>query len=158
MRQGKVVFTTERRAQALFRREWGGNEVLYIRVMRQSVIHENRTRLIYKHLDRDDMAEAIFHEAVHAIEGGNSESKDEECDAHAAGVCAAAAIQGTPVRELLRVSGLPIGEHVKRHYADLPDDPTYQPVGVSREWLIERTGLGWVVYPFFRDPPGRREE
>lgn len=148
MQQRKLVFTTDRGAQAVYRREWGGNEVLYVRVM----CHSGN----YKHLDREDIAEAIFHEAVHAIEGGKAQSIDEECDAFAAGLCAGAAITGRPAPELLRLSGLPVADFVTRAYPDVERDPSYVPVGETREWLTRRTGLGWTTYPFFRDPPGRR--
>jgi hypothetical protein len=150
MRQGKVAFTTDRRAQAVYRREWGGSEVLYVRAM----CHSGN----YKHLDRDDMAEAIFHEAVHAMEGGKSESIDEECDAFAAGLCAGAAVTGKAVHDILRLSGLPVAEFVVRGYPKLERNPTYVPVGETQDWLKERTGLGWVTYPYFRKKPGRKEE
>lgn len=133
MRQGKLVFTTERRAQALYRREWGGYEILYVRAM----CH----RGIYKHLDPEDMAEAIFHEAVHVLEGGNSQSIDEECDGFAAGLCAGAAVTGRAAPEQLKLSGLPVAEFVTRGYPDLTRNPSYAPVGELREWLATRTGL-----------------
>jgi hypothetical protein len=150
MRQGKLVFTTEVDAQAIYRREWGGNETLYVRTM--------YIRDTYQHLDREDTAEAMFHEAVHAIEGGKTQSIDEECDAFAAGLCAGAAATGKAVPDVLRLSGLPVAEFVVRRYPHLERNAAYVPVGATRDWLKERTGLNSVTYPYSREEPGRKEE
>ncbi len=146
----RLVFTKDRGAQAVYSREWGGRETLYVRVMCHSGI--------YKHLDPDDVAEAVFHEAVHAIEGGKSESIDEECDGFAAGLCARAAVSGRPVPEVLRLSGLPVAEFVTREYEHLKRNPEYEPVGETREWLAERTGLGRSGPPYYQEKPGRVEK
>jgi len=143
----RLVFTTDRTAQAVYRREWGGAETLYVRVM----CHSGK----YKHLDPDDIAEAIFHEAVHAVEGGNAESIDEECDAFMAGLCAGAAVTGVAVEDIPRLSGVPVATFVEREYEHLERAPDYRPVGETAQWLSERTGLGWVTYPYFRKEPGR---
>jgi hypothetical protein len=150
MRQGKIVFTTEMDAQAIYRREWGGGEILYVRTL--------HIRTSYQHLDREDTAEASFHEAVHAIEGGKSSSIDEECDAFAAGLCAGAAATGKAVPDVLRLSGLPVAEFVVRRYPHLERNAAYVPVGATRDWLKERTGLNSVTYPYSREEPGRKEE
>jgi len=150
IQRGRLIFTTKRDAQAVYCLEWGGRETLYVRVMR----HSRK----YKHLDRDDIAEGVFHEAVHAIEGGESASIDEECDGFVAGICAGAAVTGEALPEILRLTGLPVGEFVVRGYPELERNTAYVPVGQTQEWLKERTGLGWVTYPYFREKPGRLKE
>ncbi|GEM_PF-1351812 len=132
--RGRLIFAADIGPQALYRREFLGFEALYVKAM----VIGGRLTL------RDDeiMAEGVFHEAVHAARGGSAAaSLEEECDGFAAGLCAAAAVAGTPLPDLLLLEGRPVAEFVKRVYPTNPRCPSYQPVGESPEWLRRRTGL-----------------
>ena len=134
VRRGRVVFTAEIAAQALYRRELDGYQVLYVQVQRLG----GR----FAHQPREGVAEGLFHEAVHARQrhrGGAS--IDEECDGYAAGLCAGAAVEGRTPPELLTLDGVPVATFVARAYPNLSRDPDYQPIGESRQWLLKRTGL-----------------
>lgn len=132
--RGRLVFTADIGPQALYRREVLGYEALYVKAM---VIGG---RLVLR--NDEIMAEGVFHEAVHAARGGSEgASIEEECDGFAAGLCAAAAVTGTPMPDLLLLEGRPVAEFVLRAYPTNPRRPDYQPVGESPEWLRRRTGL-----------------
>jgi len=132
--RGSLVFTADIGPQALYRRELLGHEALYVKAM---VIGG---RLVLR--DDEILAEGVFHEAVHAARGGNAAASiEEECDGFAAGLCAAAAVTGTALPDLLLLEGRPVAEFVKRVYPTNPRCPSYQPVGESTEWLRRRTGL-----------------
>lgn len=134
LRRGRLVFTDEIASQALFRREPGGEEFLYVRVLRLGGRLEHQTT--------EQVAEGLFHEAVHACDATDESSIEEECDGFAAGLCAGAAVTGRTPPELLRIEGQSVAEFVLQQYPDLPRGASYQPVGQSREWLSRRTGLG----------------
>jgi len=134
LRRGRVVFTAELAPQALYRREAGGYEELYVKVL--------RVGRQFAHQPAEQIAEGIFHEAVHARKSrAGGSSIDEECDGYAAGLCAGAAVAGRSVPDVLPLDGRPVAEFVRQAYPDLSRDPAYQPVGESREWLVRRTGL-----------------
>jgi hypothetical protein len=134
LRRHGVVFTAEIAPQALYRREAGGQELLYIKVLRLGAT--------FAHQSPEGIAEALYHEAVHARKshyGGSS--MEEECDGYAAGLAAGAAIAGRDLPEVLAIDGQPVAAFVARTYPELTRCPTYQPVGQSREWLMRTTGL-----------------
>jgi hypothetical protein len=133
LRQGRVVFTAEIPSQALYRREPNGEQFLYVRVLRLG------GRLVQQ--TREEVAEGLFHEAVHACCAEVPTSIEEECDGFAAGLCGAAADRGRPPPELLTIEGQSVAEFVLQQYPALPRRPDYEPVGESRAWLIRRTGL-----------------
>lgn len=130
----RVVFTAAIGTQALYRREADGYERLYVRVLRLA----DR----WVHQTPEEIAEGLFHEAVHARQAEQDESSiEEECDGYAAGLCAGAAAVGRTLPVLLKIDGVPVADFVAKAYPELPRSPTYQPVGESREWLAQRTGL-----------------
>jgi len=131
--QRSVVFTTKIEAQALYRREADGYEMLYVRVLRLS----GR----YVHRPPEWIAEAVYHEAVHARTPRDATSIEEECDGFAAGLAAGAAIEGRELPDVLTIEGRPVAEFVLGNYPDAPRNRAYQPVGESRAWLLARTGL-----------------
>ena len=134
VRRDRVVFTADITQQALYRRELGGYEVLYVKVLRLSGRFVQQTT--------EEIAEGLYHEAVHARQSGNGESSiEEECDGYAAGLCAGAALAGRTLPDVLTLSGEPVAQFVAKAYPDLPRRPAYQPVGESRDWLIRRTSL-----------------
>ncbi len=90
---------------------------------------------------REEVAEGLFHEAVHACRTEVPTSIEEECDGFAAGLCGAAADQGRTPPELLTIEGQSVAEFVLQQYPDLPRRPDYEPVGESCPWLARRTGL-----------------
>lgn len=132
-RRGRLVFTDELDTQALYRREADGYEALYVKVMRLS----GR----YVHRPPAWIAEALYHEAVHARSPRNAMSIEEECDGFAAGLAAGALMDGRDVPDLLTIEGRPVADFVLRAYPDLPRNPAYQPVGESLDWLKATTGL-----------------
>lgn len=134
MERGRLLFTAAIGPQAMYRREFLGHEALYVRAM------EIGGRLVLR--DDEIMAEGVFHEAVHAIRGGNERASiEEECDGFAAGLCAGAAVVGAELPDLLLIDGKPIADFVRKAYPTNSRNPAYQPVGESREWLLRRTGL-----------------
>ena len=132
LRRGRLVFATDLQSQALYRRE-AGDGFLYVRVLSLG------GRLV--HQTREEIAEGLFHEAVHARDASDESSAEEECDGFAAGLCAGAAVLGRSVPDLLTIEGRSVAEFVVREYPNLPRSGHYQPVGEDREWLFRRTGL-----------------
>jgi len=132
--RGRLIFSAAIGPQALYRREFLGQEALYVRAM------EIAGRLVLR--DDEIMAEGVFHEAVHATRGGSGKASiEEECDGYAAGLAAGAAVTGAKLPDLLTIDGKPIADFVQREYPANPRDPGYQPVGETRDWLLRRTGL-----------------
>jgi len=131
--RGRVVFSADIAPQALCRHEHGQG-MLYIKVLRlgHKLVHQTP----------EEVAEGLFHEAVHMCEGHPAQSRiDEECDGYAAGLCAGAALVGRTQPDVLTIEGATVAEFVAREYPHLSRCPQYQPVGQSREWLARRTGL-----------------
>ena len=134
IRRDRLIFTPDISWQAGYRRESLGYEALYVKVLRIG------GRLL--HQEPEFIAEGIFHEAVHALRGrGGHSSIEEECDGFAAGLAAGAAVTGAKLPELLLIDGEPLARFVLRSYPNLPRNPDYRPVGQSRQWLLQRTGL-----------------
>ncbi|MBL7223422.1 MAG: hypothetical protein ISS72_06200 [Candidatus Brocadiae bacterium] len=71
IRRHRLVFTAVLRSQALYRREAGGEDFLYVCVMPLG------KRLV--HLTKEQIAEALFHECVHASDASDESSIEEEC-------------------------------------------------------------------------------
>lgn len=129
----RVVFSGDIASQALYRDEAGGG-TLYVKVLRLG------GRLV--HQTPEEIAEGLFHEAVHARQSQHGESSvEEECDGYAAGLCAGAAVAGRTLPDVLTIEAATVAEFVRAAYPGLPRRPDYQPVGESREWLVRRTGL-----------------
>ena len=133
LRRKRVVFTADIASQALYRREADGFEALYVKVFVLSgkPVHQSA----------EYVAEGLFHEAVHARSARDGASIEEECDGYAAGLTAGAIVAGRKLPEVLTLDGAPVAQFVLNAYAALPRNPAYQPVGESREWLLQRTGL-----------------
>jgi len=88
------------------------------------------------------LSEALFHEAVHSLQGGfHGNSIEEECDAFAAGACAEAVSRCVAPAAVLKMDGMPIGEFVQRSYPGTARNPRYRPIGESLERLKQHTGL-----------------
>jgi hypothetical protein len=132
VQRGRLVFTTGIQSQALCRRE-AGDGFLYVRVL---LLGERLA-----HQTKEEIAEGLFHEAVHARDASDESSVEEECDGFAAGLCAGAAVLGRSAPDLLTLEGQPVAEFVVGQYLGLPRSARYVPVGESREWLFRRTGL-----------------
>jgi len=133
MDAGDVVFTRELKTMGLFRSEVLGPKCLYLKVYRNSDTE-------YAHLADDLLAGALFHETVHALRPAGS-SVEEECDGYAAGLTASAIVAGEETPVPLVIDGKAVAEYVLKEYPDRPRDPAYQPVGLSREALLQQTGL-----------------
>lgn len=130
----RLVFTRGITAQALYRREFGGHEVIYVKALGMG------GRFV--HQTPEGIAEGLFHEAVHARQSRyGGASIEEECDGYAAGLAAGAAATGAKLPDLLTLDGEPVARFVAKAYAGLGRRPDYRPVGESLEWLRERTGL-----------------
>jgi len=134
LRRGRLVFTAGISAQALYRQELFGSEILYVKVLRMG------DRLV--HQPPEGIAEGVYHEAVHARQSSyGGSSIEEECDGYAAGLAAGAAATGAKLPDLLTLDGVPVARFVVKAYPGLGRRLGYQPVGESPEWLFRRTGL-----------------
>jgi hypothetical protein len=131
---GAVIFTADIGAQAKHF-EWRiGQDVLYVRVLRGASGK-------YTHQSDEGIAQGIYHEAVHALWLGDSGSVEEECDGFAAGFAAGSAFLGESLPSPLLMDGKPIAQFVRSAYPAFGRDLDYKPVGQSREWLLNITGL-----------------
>jgi len=134
LQRGRLIFTPDIASQALYRREGTGYAVLYVKALRIGgrVVHQTP----------EEVAEGIYHEAVHASQRHeHGSSIEEECDGFCAGLCAGAAVTGRAEPELLTIEGAPLAQFVTTSYPELPRKPDYQPVSASLDWLKRRTGL-----------------
>lgn len=134
VREGTIVFTHEIKPVGLYRTETFGSRTMYVKVLRNSA-------RLYSQVPEDQIAGAIFHEAIHAIQGGES-SIEEECDGYAAGLVAMHIILEEEIPRPLLIDGKPAAFFVRQQYPELGHDPSYAPVGESRGWLVDMVGLG----------------
>jgi hypothetical protein len=96
----------------------------------------------YLHQLRWQIAESLFHEALHSVKGGLSGACfEEECDAFTAGLSAESASNGVVSPEIFTIDGKSVAEFVAASYPKARRDRGYTPVGASREWLCRRTGM-----------------
>ncbi len=108
-----------------------GQPRVYVKVQRQSNGQ-------YQHHDPNLLAEVIFHEALHAIQGQKG-SQEQECDAYLAGLEARAAFEGLNRPGRFELEGMRIADFVLKRYPNLPPQPNYQPLGRPLHWLQIQT-------------------
>lgn len=95
----------------------------------------------YLHMTPGQIMEALVHEAVHAInDSPHGNSRQEECDAFAAGIVAELTVDGQPVPAVLMVDGLPLWTFIEQAYPNEPEDADYQPVALPLESLYRMSG------------------
>ena len=133
MAEGTIVLTHEIKPVGLYRTETFGPQTMYVKVLRSS-------SGIFTHVTEDQIAGAVFHEAVHAIKGGDS-SIEEECDGYAAGLVASHLILGEETPVPLLIDGKPAAIYVRSQYSGLGHQPDYVPVGETPQWLSRMVGL-----------------
>jgi len=115
----------------LFRRS-----LLYVRVLQPS-------ETVWLHQLPHQLAEAVYHEAVHFEKGGfGRASFEEECDAFLAGLQAEAVILKRPMPEPPTIDGMTVAAFVRQAYPRAPRRPRYRPVGKDRDWLRHHAGMG----------------
>ena len=132
LREGTIVFTHEVKPVGLFRTESFGPRTMYVKVLRNNSL--------YLHVPGGQIAGAIFHESIHAIQGGES-SIEEECDGYAAGLVAQHIILEEEIPKPLLIDGKPAAFFIKEQYSELEHEPNYVPVGETPGWLAEMVGL-----------------
>lgn len=134
--QDRIIFTSDivGGEKALCRTDLFGAEIWYIEV----TCKDGR----YVHQLPHQLAEVVFHEALHSVKGGfNTASIEEECDAFVAGHQAEAACQGLDPKDVVTLEDVPVAQFVARRYVGLEHKPDYVPVEQSLKWLQERSGL-----------------
>jgi len=129
----RIVFTADIAGEALYRKEFGSAPVLYI-----GVYGAVRGYLLP---DRGEIAQRLYHEALHSVKGAAHKSLEEECDAFCAAEEARAAVDGRPPAFPLRRDGRPLWEWVAAAYRDVKSNPSYVPVGQTPEDLAEKAGI-----------------
>jgi hypothetical protein len=135
LQAGKITFSTEISGRAAHRTPLVGGDTWYIMVLEM-----NHGRFL--HQAHWQLAEVIYHEAVHNISGGVGHgSIEEECDAFAAGLQAEHVMRDAPPPTPLIMDGLPVADFVRQKYARLSSSPDYQPVGTTLTWLQSATEL-----------------
>jgi len=92
---------------------------------------------VFHHQDTTAIADALFHEAVHATQRGVV-CIEEEWDAFDAGLSAAAAVRGVPLRLPLQYADRAVADYVAEAYSHLPGKADYRPVGMTLDRLRER--------------------
>lgn len=133
MSASRISFTTDIGGRAAHLSNIFGRDRWYIMVLEM-----NHGRFL--HQAPWQLAEVIYHEAVHATSGsGGHGSFEEECDAFAAGLQAEHVMRGAPHPVPLIMDGMPIARFVQEKYPQLASDPAYQPVGTSTAWLDSMT-------------------
>jgi len=133
LEDGRIVFTTDISGEALYRKEFGSAPVLYV-----GVYGAVRGCLLP---DRGEIAQRLYHEALHSVKGSARKSLEEECDAYCAAEEARAAVEGRPPVFPLRRDGRPLWEWVTAAYRDVKSDSSYVPVGQTPEDLAEKAGM-----------------
>lgn len=107
-----------------------GRKTIYIKVIPMA---DGR----FIHQRPQDMMEALAHEAVHSIKNTRRRiSIEEEYDCFAAGVEAGLVVAGLSVPVVLELDGQTIADFVRAAYPNARQDPGYEPVGASLEWLL----------------------
>ena len=133
LRESRVKFSDSIHLRCLCRKEFGGQAILYIGVIR------SRQGLVWQ--DSEALARRIYHEVLHAIIGSKEDSKQEECDAFCAGAEAVAAVEKRSCEYPVRKDGQIVWEWVKDKYPDTPSDKNYIPMGYTFSDLAEKTGI-----------------
>ncbi len=146
--EDRVRFSAHLKTEALYRKEPGRAPVLYI-----SVFAWSRGFVLPS---RGELAERIYHEALHAVKRSGRKSFEEECDAFCAAEEARAAGEVRPPVFPLRRDGEILWRWVVGTYKDAgpfrPDtvDPTnirarsapgYAPVGRTLDELARKAGI-----------------
>ena len=106
--------------------------LLYVRILRP---REDT----WLHQLPHQLAEAVYHEAVHFAQGGlGRASFEEECDAFLAGLDAEAILLGIPPPDQPTIDGMSVAAFVRHAYPHAPRNPRYRPIGKDRTWLLRR--------------------
>lgn len=134
-RNGQIVFTCDIPGRGAFlHRPLFGSPRLYVMVLEM-----NHGR--YLHQLDSQIAEVLFHEAIHAHGKEHAQACfEEECDAFAAGALGEAAVLGHRVPEHATMDGRPISQFVRERYPTLATDAEYVPVGMSYDALLRMCG------------------
>jgi hypothetical protein len=133
LNESRVKFSDSIHLRCLCRKEFGGQAILYIGVIR------SRQGLVWQ--DSEALARRIYHEVLHAIIGSSEDSKQEECDAFCAGAEAVAAVEKRTCEYPVRKDGQIVWEWVKDKYPDTPSDKNYIPLEYTFSELAEKTGI-----------------
>ena len=145
LEDGRIVFTADISGEALYRKEPFAAPVLYIVVYLPACVrrHTQAGGAVRGHLlpDRGEIAQRLYHEALHSVKRSPRKSLEEECDAFCAAEEARAAIEGRAPAFPLERDGRPLWEWVTATYRDATSDPSYLPVGQTPEDLAEKSGI-----------------
>jgi hypothetical protein len=133
MDQGRIRFSPNLEQEALYRKELGRKPVLYISVF----CHKDRVLWPLP----EELAERIYHEALHTVVQSKNKSREEECDAFCAAAEAAAGASGRLPRYPVMREGQTVWKWVQNAYSQYPSDRTYVPVGCTLDDLAVRTGI-----------------
>lgn len=137
MEDRRIRFSPNLPQEALCWKEWLREPVLYISVF----FHKDRVSWP----PRSSLAERIYHEALHAVVGGNRPSRQEECDAFCAAEEAAAAVSGRIPQYPVMRDGKTVWTWVSEVYTESRSFPKYEPVGCAQQELAARTGCEFVL-------------
>lgn len=132
LEDGRLVFTADISTEALYRKEFCKAPVLYIGVF--------GCPRGYMLPDRGEIAERLYHEALHSVKRSAGKSYEEECDAYCAAEEARAAVEERAPAFPLKRDGGPLWAWVTVTYEDATSNPAYAPVGRSHEELTEKAG------------------
>ncbi len=133
LEDGRLVLTADISGEALYRKELCAAPVLYV-----GVYGCPRGYLLP---DRSEIAERLYHEALHSVKRSDRKVYEEECDAYCAAEEARAAVEGRAPDFPLERDGRPVWEWVTATYEDAASDPAYAPVGRSIGDLAEKAGM-----------------
>jgi len=145
LEDGRIVFTADISGEALYRKEFLTAPVLYVGVYLSACGRQHAqaggSRRRYVLPDRGEIAQRLYHEALHSVKQSDRKTYEEECDAFCAAEEARAAVEGRPPVFPLRRDGRPLWEWVTATYRDAKSDPSYVPVGRTPEDLAEMAGI-----------------
>lgn len=133
---GRLMFSTELRTEALYRKEPGAAPVLYIGVFgcpRGFVLP-----------GRGELAERIYHEALHAVKRADRKTYEEECDAYCAAEEARSAVEGRSPSFPVERDGEVLWLWVTSTYVHARSDPEYAPVGQTLRELARKAGIEYA--------------
>ena len=133
--ENRIVFAPMTKTRGLTFDPFFGRKTIYIKI-----IAMNHGRFL--HQRPPEIIEALVHETIHSVKNTRRRmSIEEECDCFAAGLEAALTTQGKPIPDIFAIDGKPIVDFILASYTNTRRDPTYQPVGISREWLLSHAGI-----------------
>ena len=132
---GQIIFSAALGGpRGLWWSGWFSRERIYLRILKMS---EGR----FVHQLPEYMIEAIFHEAVHSLQGKfHRNSLEEENDAFLADYAAEMIVTEQTLPEVFHVDSKTLWEFVVEAYPELKSNGDYEPIGTDLDFIYVKAG------------------